>query len=74
MHPFMDVHSDADQFFMIKIVQRKNIDIDIAIFALDISISETFNDIDPSLGSSAFPICISRRTLKLRDFIPFFLT
>ena len=51
MHPFMDLHSDADQLFMIKIVQRKNIDIDIAIFTLDISISisKALQDIDPSL-------------------------
>ena len=53
MHPFMDLHSDTDQLFMIKIVQRKNIDIDIdiAIFTLDISISisKALQDIDPSL-------------------------
>ena len=50
-HPFMDLHSDTDQLFMIKIVQRKNIDIDIAIFTLDISISisKALQDIDPSL-------------------------
>ena len=47
----MDLHSDTDQLFMIKIVQRKNIDIDIAIFTLDISISisKALQDIDPSL-------------------------
>ena len=47
----MDLHSDTDQLFMNKIVQRKNIDI--AIFTLDISISisKALQDIDPSLAA-----------------------